>query len=207
VGTTSGDFLDAILLPDAEQAERVASEALTNGWAYEDICLRMVQPAMHEVGRLWQSGKVSVAQEHLATAVSQNVLARSYSVLDVERKGRMIVACSPPGEFHGLGLRMVADFAQRAGWDVFYLGTSVPLKDLVAFVQDREPEVVAISTSLAISLPATKEAFDALHSCEKRPYLLAGGNAYGGRKDAALSLGADAFATDAREARELLDVI
>ena len=202
----SKEYLEAILAPDAALAEQLVTRALGEGTSYEDVCLRVIQPAMHEVGRLWQRTEVSVAQEHVATAITQSVLARAYERAPEDPASGTLVACCPDGELHGLGLRVVADFAGRAGWKALYLGTSVPLSHLVSFVEQQKPQVVAVSTSLAINLPATKECLDALAALPDRPFIVAGGNAYGGNGAAAREVGADAFAADARLFKELLDV-
>lgn len=198
------DYLKAILAPDPARAEALVADALAEGLAYEDLCLQVIQPCMREIGRLWQAAEVSVAQEHVATAITQGILAWAHQPAAAPPRAKTMVAACPDGELHGLGLRIVADFAQRAGWRVLYLGTSLPLNHLISFVQDQQPEVVAVSTSLAISLPAAKDCFEALAQLPSRPFIVAGGNAYGGSGLGALAIGADAFAADAAEFKELL---
>ena len=198
------DYLKAILAPEPARAEEIVTEALAGGLGYEELCLQVIQPCMREIGRLWQVAEVSVAQEHVATAITQGVLAWAHQPAGDEPGARTLVACCPEGELHGLGLRIVADFAQRAGWRVLYLGTSLPHDHLVSFVQRHRPEVVAVSTSLAMSLPSARACFRALSQLPIRPFIVAGGNAYGGRALAALAIGADAFAADAAEFKELL---
>ena len=198
-------FLDALLAPDPGRALAIVDAAARGGASYESICLETVQPALYEIGRLWQSAEVSVAQEHVATAICQNVLARSFDPVDLSTgSDRTLVAACPDSELHGLGLRMVADFAHRQGWTAHYLGTSVPLEHLRSFVELHAPDVVAISTSLPINLPSARATFEMLVDLPRRPFLVAGGNAYGGRETAALNVGADVFAPDARAFLEVL---
>ena len=202
-----GEFLDALLTPDPARALSLVDAKVSGGTTFESVCLDVVQPALHEIGNLWQSAKVSVAQEHVATAICQSVLARSFDPADLSNGSeRTMVASCPDAELHGLGLRMVADFAQRRGWKVHYLGTSVPVDHLRSFVELHEPDVVAISTSLSINLPSARNTFEMLSALQRKPFLVAGGNAYGGREASAISVGADAFAPDARAFTEVLDV-
>ena len=199
-------FLEALIAPDPERALSIVEGEMEKGEPFESVCLEIIQPALHEIGKLWQSAKVSVAQEHVATAICQNVLARIFRPGDrPSEPTRTLVASCPDGELHGLGLRMVADFAQRKGWKVHFLGTSVPLEHLRSFVESHGPEVVAISTSLSINLPSARDAFEVLAKLPRRPYLVAGGNAYAGREGPAATVGADAFAPDARTFLEVLD--
>lgn len=199
------EYLTAALVGDARRAESEASRRISQGWTYEDICLRLVQPTMHEVGRMWQRKKISVAQEHLATAISQSVLARLFQMGPAPETRGTLVACCPEGEFHGLGLRVAADFALRSGWTVDFLGTNVPGSDLFHFIENRQPTAVLVSTSVPISLPQTERLLRGLESWGDRPLLIVGGNAYGGRPEAALNIGADAFASDAAVLDGVLD--
>jgi len=60
-------------------ATSIVLESLHSKVGLAEIDVRIIQPAMYEVGRLWQRRQISVAQEHLASAITQNVLARAFS--------------------------------------------------------------------------------------------------------------------------------
>lgn len=199
-------FLSALLASNSARALGLAQELMARGMSYESLCIEVIQPALHEVGRMWQTVRASVAQEHVATAITQNVLAQVFEPkVAATDPPRRMVACAPEGEHHGIGLRIISDFAVRSGWEVLYLGTSVPHRDLVSFVEEHQPDVVAVTTSVPMTLPSTRECFRALASLHTRPLLVGGGNAFGGRAQAAHSVGADVFAADARAFMEVLD--
>jgi methanogenic corrinoid protein MtbC1 len=85
---------------------------------------------------LWKSGSVRVADEHLATAISQRVLIQLADALTTAAAGsgeRMVLAARL-GQHHVLGLRMAADVSEGAGYDVLCLGADVPLEVLSGFV-------------------------------------------------------------------------
>lgn len=66
-------FVAAQLRGDRREALRVViDEGLAGGATVPELHLRVVQPAQYEIGRLWQENKISVAEEHLATAICRS---------------------------------------------------------------------------------------------------------------------------------------
>lgn len=158
---------------------------------------------MVEIGRLWETAQIGVAQEHLATQITQTVLARlapsledAAAALEVSGRRRTAIVAGTPGELHAIGARMVADFLEASGWDVLLLGPDTPLAEIAELATERAPDVVALSTSLSFNLLAAGRVFARLRELESPPLLIAGGRAYEGQADRALLAGADVFATD-----------
>lgn len=201
-------FVTAIARNDARAAERVVVSAIDGGMPVRDAYLGVIQPALYEVGHRWERGELSVAQEHLATATVQSLIARLSGRLREEAPGdrvpgRAVVACTP-GELHAVGARFIADFLEGDGWDVLVLGPSTPLVALVDLTRATSPSVVALSTTLPANLGAAREALAELRTVDPRPLIVAGGSAYRGRGDLAVDLGADVYAGDADALRRLL---
>jgi MerR family transcriptional regulator, light-induced transcriptional regulator len=192
-------YVAALMAPDTRAAWRAVEDAIAAGTEPRRIYLDVLGPAMEEVGRLWETARISVAQEHLATQVTQTVLARLAPLLSDAPPlpgARTAVVAGTPGELHAVGGRMVADFLEAAGYDVLLLGPDAPLDELVALVSERRPAVVALSTTLPGNLLAAGRVFAALRRVDGPPLLVAGGRAYDGDAARALAAGADVFATD-----------
>ena len=191
-------FVAAVLAGDPSSARRSIEAAADGGVPVRELYLGVLQPALREVGELWATGRASVAQEHLATATAQTLLGALAPRLERgETVDRRVVVGSVEGELHAVGARFLADFLEADGWTVLEVGASVPVDDLVAFVGDARPDVVALSTTLTTHLDATRAAFGRLRALPQRPLLAGGGHAYAGDARLALELGADLFASDA----------
>lgn len=72
-GPLSSQYLNHLLKPDRYSAEQLITEAMAGGRTIKEIYLHIFQPAMYEIGRLWQTGAISVAQEHYCTAATQMI--------------------------------------------------------------------------------------------------------------------------------------
>lgn len=192
-------YLERILVPDARLAWIVIVEALDEGIAPGRVYLEVLAPAMVEIGRLWETAQIGVAQEHLATQITQTVLARLAPSLEqaVVAQPRLALVSGTPHELHAIGTRMVADFLEAAGWEVLLLGPDAPQDEILDLARSRRPDVVALSTSLSFNLLAAGRVFAALRAqCSPPPLLVAGGRAYEDDADRALLMGADVFARD-----------
>ena len=200
VDTLAQQYLDALLDCDGAAARRLVEDAVGSGMRVEDVYLHVLQPALYEVGDRWANGEISVAQEHLATAVTEGVisgLAGSLATRDAAEgpAGRAIVTCTN-GERHAMGARMVADFLAGAGWNVDYLAASTPSADIPRLAELLAADLVVLSTSLPWLLEEVPGICAALRALPRPPRIAVGGRAYGGDEELALRVGADIFARD-----------
>lgn len=203
-------FLDALIRGDRREANRVVDRVLDRGDGLEKLYMHVVQPAMSEVGRLWQENELTVAEEHLATAITQAAMGRAFERVyrwHDSRTPSLVAACVDE-ERHQMGLRMLCDLLDVDGWDTAYLGASVPIESLVNMVEKRQPDVIALSATIAPHLPRLRAAIDAIRasSVRQQPLIIAGGRAVGGDHELATRLGADLTAKSAAEAVEILRV-
>jgi DNA-binding transcriptional MerR regulator/methylmalonyl-CoA mutase cobalamin-binding subunit len=138
----------------------------------------VVTPVLEEIGRGWRERSVSVAQEHLATAVFRRVLGWLLGVYEVDGAAPRLVVSTPPGQVHELGALMVGVSAAAEGWAVTYLGPDLPVADLVNAAVERGAHAVALSV---VYLPDDREVAAALRevraSLPVRVPLLLGGAA------------------------------
>ena len=120
-------YVDAVCVGDADAAAVVIDEALKHRVSPVELQSRVIAPAMRAVGVLWEANAISIAEEHLATAISYQILTRLYRVLLGQGKppGGTVVVAGAPGDHHLLALRMVADVFEGAGFTVVFAGADV----------------------------------------------------------------------------------
>jgi len=204
-------FQAALLAGDRAGARALVSQCLTGERGLLDVELHLVQPALYGIGRQWQANQVSVAQEHLATALSSALMNDSLlREIPAAPIGKRVLLACVEGNQHCVGLQMVADAFLLDGWEVQYLGASVPAGALLSQVASFRPDIVCLSVSFAHQLGKVKEVLRRLDAAEgaTRPPVLVGGLAINQFEALAGQLGADAWSPDARaavgQARRLL---
>lgn len=173
-------YLRGILAGDRPAAAAAVDLGVAGGLGFPELLLGVVAPAQHEVGARWQRGELTVAQEHWATEVAVGEVARLRQHFPPRHAlGAAVVVAAPEGERHALApLCLAALFAWR-GWHVDLLGGDLPAAELARFVTARRPAVVALSVTLAASLPAAAAAARAVAALDPAPALLLGGTAFG----------------------------
>ena len=197
-------YLERLAAADEAGAVAVAVDALDAGVDPETVLLDVVGGAQREVGDRWAAGEWTVVQEHVATHISERVVAAVARHSPAPRptgSARVAVACLD-GEWHGLPARLLAEVLTRHGWSVEFLGASVPAAQLATHVHRMGPDVVAISSSLASRLPAARRMVEACRATGTP--VLAGGPAFGEDGRWARAVGADGWAPDARAAAAML---
>jgi MerR family transcriptional regulator, light-induced transcriptional regulator len=148
----------------AEAMEHVLS-LTRSGTSLADIYLHVLQPAQAELGRMWHRNQISIADEHYATATTQELMCRLREhATPAKRRNHHVVAASIGGDFHEVGIRMVADCFEQDGWDVTYLGANLPASDAVREVRVRKTQVLAISASTFLHLRDTGILIDAIRA-------------------------------------------
>lgn len=204
------DFLEAVRRGGPVAGKAVIDRLPASEGGLRDIYVEVIQPALQEIGRLWQVNRISVADEHFLTAAIQVVLAQFYPQLFARPASRatVVVACVS-GELHQIGARMVADILQLDGFDTHFLGASTPVGDLVDFVAARKAPVLGLSASTALHLSRIEAAIDAVRGDPRTRTvrILVGGRPFVGVPGLWRAVGADAFAADARSATETVDVL
>ncbi len=170
---------DALRAAEAAAAEKVVEDALAVGLTPAEVHALVIQPAMIRIGDLWEVNAITVAEEHLATAISQGVLIKLLEPLAVAppRSRERVLLAAVEGQAHVLGLRMIADVLEGAGFDVLYLGPSVPADALSGFAADRQPAITGLAFEMSIGVGALAESILAVHEACPETRIMLGGRA------------------------------
>jgi methanogenic corrinoid protein MtbC1 len=182
------DYLRAQLAGDRREAVRlVISEGLRVASVLE-LQELVIGAAQEEIGRLWLTGQVSIAQEHMATAISQLSLAALFERARVEAPlGRKVLIACVEGELHDLPARLVADYLEIVGFTVRYLGANVPTEHLIMMVRSEQPDLIGMSVTMSYHLTALRDVVTRLRAFTEIP-IVVGGQALTGT-DVATELG------------------
>lgn len=167
------------------------------------VVAQVVRPAMWRIGWWWQTGRIGVAQEHLATEIAHRAVdhAFTHAARKPRRQRSALFACVE-GNRHALGMRTLADAFEIEGWAAFNLGADVPTASLPGMVKAFKPELVGLSVSMTQQLPAARAAIRAIRALPDGGHIriMLGGLARDSPDNAWRWTGADLAARDAPEA-------
>ena len=110
-----------------------------------DLLQRVITPLNYNLGELWAQGQVTAGQEHFASAVLRTFLGQVAKPYGGSQKAPGLIVATPPGQLHEMGALLVRAVAITQGWNVTYLGASLPAADIALAVRQTGARAVALS--------------------------------------------------------------
>jgi methanogenic corrinoid protein MtbC1 len=204
-GRIASEYLALLLRNDSQVAEELILKSLDDGVSIADIYLDVLQPCQLEIGRLWQLNRISVAQEHYSTALTQRIISRLYPRIfseAVPRIGRRAVAAAIGDELHEMGIRMVSDFLEMAGWDTLYLGANTPAEGISESCCDYNADLLCVSATISLHIGELKDLIEDVRRSKPGNWLkiMVGGYPFNLDPELWKRVGADGYARNAKEA-------
>jgi len=199
----SESFRNSLIPGNITACQEITRQAVESGGSPVDFLLYVVQPALYRIGDLWESGRVTVAEEHRATAIALRVISTLAGGAPSKGrdKGRAMVL-AVKGERHEVGAAMVADCLEGDGWETVFLGSDLPEIDIITHLASFKPHLVALSATIPQSISSLSHLVGVIKRSETFGDIsvMVGGLAFSLFDGLGGEIGADAFAQDCREA-------
>ena len=178
---------------DARKLDESLQEAATKLGAL-GLLQRVIAPLTEAIGNLWRNGAITAAHEHFASAVIRIFLGQAAKSFGASVDAPRIIVATPAGQIHELGALLAAAAAANLGWDVTYLGASLPAAEIAGAARQTRARAVALSliypeddARLAGELTRLREALP------PDVALLVGGRAMAAYQEALQRIGATAI--------------
>ena len=156
VGELVERFVSAAGAMDAAALQAVLDEMGTRA-SFEPMSDRYLFPALRALGDAWQSGAVSVAAEHAASAAVARWIGAAYDAAGTNRPdARPVLVGLPPGARHELAALAFATSARRAGMTVHYLGADLPAAEWMRAARATNAAVAVIGVPTAADAKAAR---------------------------------------------------
>ena len=173
------NYLTALLDGKRSKCHDIVQKLLDEKIDLKKLYADLFQRSMYSVGELWENNRITVANEHLATAITESLLNLAYPCLFAsERIGRKVVISCTANEFHQVGGKMVADIFELNGWDGHFLGANLPPEEMARFIQVVQPDVVGLSLSILANIDNLKRGIEVVRTDFPGLDLLIGGQAF-----------------------------
>jgi len=143
--------IESLLVAMLEMEESKFSNVLTNSiikQGFESTVETILFPFLDRIGILWQAGTINPAQEHfISNLIRQKLIVAIDTEMQnfIPKADKTIVFFLPENEMHEIGLLFYSWVARKEGYNVVYLGASVPTKDLNVVVEVRKADAMFTS--------------------------------------------------------------
>jgi methanogenic corrinoid protein MtbC1/DNA-binding XRE family transcriptional regulator len=185
---------------EIEQVTELVDSYINAGKSVKDILLKMFMPALVNIGELWHKGLLNIAEEHLAVTVTISQIERiTHSLIPSGQIIGTAAICTPVGEKHFIGPKVVSELMRLSGWNVHFLGTEMPTTDLVQFLSEKSIDLLVLSIALYENLPGVLEIISAVKDLDKSVITMIGGSGVASLDEKSLE-GVDIISSDVTKA-------
>jgi methanogenic corrinoid protein MtbC1 len=172
-------FVDFLLTGERQKS----IDYINTHWQYSPdfvkIYEEIIKKSLYRIGELWELNKISVASEHLATSIADSLLNHIYENVPSKNSiGKKIIIANTENEVHHVGIKMVADVFESYGWETFFHTGDVSIIDLIAFINSKDPNLLALSLSIRTNLPSFKKSLLQIRDAFSDLSILIGGQAF-----------------------------
>ena len=172
-------YLSSLLAGEHRWCYKITADLVDRGAEIEELYVALFQRSLYEVGDMWERRQISVAVEHMASAITESLMALVYpAIFTVESSEKSAVISCVANEYHQIGGKMVAAVFQRHGWHAYFLGTNTSLGDMLELIEEKRPQLVALSLSISYNLPNMARMIKAVADRWPGMPILVGGQAF-----------------------------
>ena len=139
-----------------------------------DFFDKILRPVMRKIGEDWDSGKLSIATEHVASNVAQTLVKIIMDQVSGSGNKKKIMICVPVGEEHHIGCDVLETYLTIKGFKVFNMGTSIPTDSIMEFINMKKPDIVLISITIPDNILAGQRLAKKIRESSKTPILIGG---------------------------------
>lgn len=118
-----------------------------------DFYEKILIPVLYKIGDQWENGEIDVATEHVCSnavntlidLINQNntkKISKSY------RDTKSIVLCTPEGELHSIGCKIIESLLLEKGYEVYNITSPLPTNSIGAYLNSINPGLLLISITL-----------------------------------------------------------
>jgi corrinoid protein of di/trimethylamine methyltransferase len=193
---------DATLSGDSEQTALYAKKALESGVDAYDAIMEGCAMGMKIASEKYETGEMFVPEMLLAAEAMYaaiDILKPNIKLGKAAAVGTVIIGVVE-GDIHDIGKNLVKIMLDATGYQIFDLGSDVPVKTMAAKAKEVNADVIAISTLMTTTMVGIKPIVDELNSLgiRARTKVIIGGAPTS--LDFAKSIGVDAWSKDATAA-------
>jgi methanogenic corrinoid protein MtbC1/DNA-binding XRE family transcriptional regulator len=207
IKTLSQDLIKSIIEGNPGYGSDIILEYAQSRKRIQDTYQYILEPVLHQIGDLWEQGRVDIYTEHLASQTIRNIMANLRTrIAQREKKNLRFLGMAASGELHDIGLQMATDFLYMDGWDTFFLGTYLPTQETLKAILSYNPQVLGISVTIHHHLDSAANLISFLKSHLTDPKglkVIVGGRAFVNQGDVWKTIGADGYAQNAQHTVEL----
>ena len=170
------DYTNGLLQGEKEKCVGIVEKLLSEKVEIKDIYVDLFQRSLYHIGKMWEQGQLSIADEHIGTEITKSLMNKYAGKITSNKKiGKTALISCIDKEFHEIGARMAADVFELNGWNTYFLGASMPTREIVKFIEVKKPDVVGLSFNFYLNILRLFEVIDHIKKNYPAQQIIVGG--------------------------------
>ena len=129
-----------------------------------ELITKAVHPLLDLVGKRWYDRSLTVAQEHMVSALMRNLLGGLVRLYHPRDPRMRLIFATPAGELHEFGILCGSMLAVSAGVESIYLGPNLPTPEIVAITNRLKPDALVLGVVAPSYIPGLPGAVEFIAS-------------------------------------------
>jgi methanogenic corrinoid protein MtbC1 len=206
------EFVRLLITHDSPIVSEYVKTLRGAGVPLASIYLDLLGPAARRLGEMWENDECTFTDVTIGVCRMHQVLleyGRCFEALDATKaQGKCALIVPAPGEQHTFGLFLVVEFLRRDGWHC-WTGAPQTMRELHGLARKQHFDAIGLSVSAERNVERLAEIIGSIreHSANPDVKVLLGGHVFSDQAELAQQYGADATASDGRDAVKVLNRI
>lgn len=173
-------LVDILVDGRVEEAKKIVKDLNDSGVDSISMIEKVFLPMLKLVGEKWEKNEIFISEEHLITEIIEKLFSYISETRKIEASRRFkAMFMVPPGEDHLITLKMSTEYFRIRGWDVRFIGRSIPVYNLIKSIKKEKIDLLVLSSMTQESTNTASYMVEAIRTNlkEKSPLILLGGAA------------------------------
>lgn len=148
------ESIEAIVKADENQGMAIIETALIQKYDLIELLRKGFCEGNKKVGELFERGEITLPELIFSTEVMKNITEKIESLITnpvTQIKGRMLIA-TVDGDIHDIGKGIVVSAMRTQGLEIFDLGRSVPVDQIISKAEAYKVDIICTSALLTTTL-------------------------------------------------------
>lgn len=150
-----------------------------------DFYEKLLIPILYKIGDQWANGEIDVATEHvcsnavnnLINVINQKNMNKKRIFKSFENDNRSIIVCTPEGELHSIGCKIIESLLLEKGYEVYNITSPLPTNSVQSYLNNTNSVLLMISVTLQENLNSTIRFVQKVRKSTSNIPIIIGGNA------------------------------
>jgi methanogenic corrinoid protein MtbC1 len=146
-----------------------------------DFYEKLLIPVLYKIGDQWAQGEIDVATEHVCSNATITLIdlinqKNSNKIAKSSSTTRPIILCTPEGELHSIGCKIIESLLLEKGYQVYNITSPLPTNSIESYLYNIDPRIIIISVTLGENINSVIRFIGGIRQSFNIP-IIVGGNA------------------------------